>query len=144
MSKALRKTEALLREMVAVTLRNDLTRNQRTALETCITVHMHQKVWCAGPEPQLVSHPTCQHFESLASISCEILGTTLHAGPFENLMQEATEELVKKKIRDPSDFEWLKQSRFHWRADRDTVVTSICDVDFEYSYEYLGAQRPAS
>ena len=43
MSKALRKTEALLREMVAVTLRNDLTRNQRTALETCITVHMHQK-----------------------------------------------------------------------------------------------------
>jgi dynein heavy chain len=44
MSKALRKTEALLREMVAVTLRNDLTRNQRTALETCITVHMHQKV----------------------------------------------------------------------------------------------------
>jgi dynein heavy chain len=47
---------------------------------------------------------------------------------------------VKKKIRDPSDFEWLKQSRFHWRADRDTVVTSICDVDFEYSYEYLGVQ----
>ena len=55
--------------------------------------------------------------------------------------QEATEELVKKKIRDPSDFEWLKQSRFHWRADRDTVVTSICDVDFEYSYEYLGATQ---
>ena len=44
MSKALRKSEAVLREMVAVTLRSDLTRNQRTALETCITVHMHQKV----------------------------------------------------------------------------------------------------
>ena len=49
MTKALRKTEALLREMVAVTLRTDLTRNQRTNLETCITVHMHQKV---GPVPQ--------------------------------------------------------------------------------------------
>ena len=51
---------------------------------------------------------------------------------------------MKKKIRDPSDFEWLKQSRFHWRTDRDTVVTSICDVDFEYSYEYLGTQRCAT
>lgn len=46
---------------------------------------------------------------------------------------------MRKKIRDPSDFEWLKQSRFHWREDRDTVITSICDVDFEYSFEYLGA-----
>ena len=55
-------------------------------------------------------------------------------------MQEVTEELVRKKIRDPSDFEWLKQSRFHWREDRDTVITSICDVDFEYSFEYLGAK----
>ena len=44
LNKALRKTEALLRDMVAMTLRNDLTRNQRTALETCITIHMHQKV----------------------------------------------------------------------------------------------------
>ena len=25
-----------------------------------------------------------------------------------------------------------------WRPDRDTVIVSICDVDFEYSYEYLG------
>jgi dynein heavy chain len=49
------------------------------------------------------------------------------------------EELVKKKIRDASDFEWLKQARFYWRDDRDTVIISICDVDFEYSFEYLGA-----
>lgn len=32
-----------LRDMVAITLRTDLTRIQRTNLETCITVHMHQK-----------------------------------------------------------------------------------------------------
>ena len=43
MGKALKKQEALLRDMVALTLRPDLTRNQRTSLETCITVHMHQK-----------------------------------------------------------------------------------------------------
>jgi hypothetical protein len=43
MGKALRKAEALLRDMVGLTLRADLTRIQRTNLETCITVHMHQK-----------------------------------------------------------------------------------------------------
>ena len=50
------------------------------------------------------------------------------------------EELVRKKIRDPTDFEWLKQCRFYWRDERDTVIITICDVDFEYSFEYLGAR----
>ena len=48
---------------------------------------------------------------------------------------------MRKKIRDPTDFEWLKQCRFYWRNDRNTVLISICDVDFEYSFEYLGAQK---
>ena len=43
MTKAMKKSDALLKEMVALTLRPDLTRNQRTNLETCVTVHMHQK-----------------------------------------------------------------------------------------------------
>ena len=51
----------------------------------------------------------------------------------------AAEDLVRKKIRDHTDFEWLKQCRFYWREDRQTVVISICDVDFDYSFEYLGA-----
>jgi hypothetical protein len=51
---------------------------------------------------------------------------------------QASEDLARKKVRDPASFEWLKQCRFAWREDRDTVVISICDVDFEYSYEYLG------
>ncbi|KAK9794950.1 hypothetical protein WJX73_010224 [Symbiochloris irregularis] len=97
MNRALKKSDAILKEMVALTLRSDLTRNMRTSLETCITVHMHQK--------------------------------------------ESTEDLVKKKIRDPTDFEWLKQCRFYWREDRDTVVISICDVDFDYSFEYLGVKE---
>lgn len=48
------------------------------------------------------------------------------------------EELVRKKVKEPSDFEWLKQCRFYWREDKQTVIISICDVDFEYSFEYLG------
>ncbi len=61
---------------VMITVKPDLTRIQRTNLETCITVHMHQK--------------------------------------------ESTEDLIKKKVRDPTDFEWLKQVRgtavwsLHW------------------------------
>ena len=43
MNRALKKSEAILREMVSLTLRSDLTRIQRTNLETCVTVHMHQK-----------------------------------------------------------------------------------------------------
>jgi hypothetical protein len=43
MGRNLKKTDALLRDMVMITLRTDLTRIQRTNLETCITVHMHQK-----------------------------------------------------------------------------------------------------
>ncbi len=48
------------------------------------------------------------------------------------------EELVLKKVKDISDFEWLKQCRFYWHDDKDTVIISICDRDFEYSFEYLG------
>lgn len=43
MTKNMKKTEAILREMVMITLRSELTKIQRTNLETCITIHMHQK-----------------------------------------------------------------------------------------------------
>lgn len=49
--------------------------------------------------------------------------------------------LTSLQVRDPTDFEWLKQVRFYWRDDKDTTIISICDVDFEYSYEYLGVKE---
>ena len=33
------------------------------------------------------------------------------------------------------------QVRFYWREDRSTVIISICDVDFQYSFEYLGVKE---
>lgn len=33
------------------------------------------------------------------------------------------------------------QARFYWREDRNTVIISICDVDFQYSFEYLGVKE---
>ena len=41
--RAAKKADATLRALVDATLRSDLTRNQRISLETCITMHMHQK-----------------------------------------------------------------------------------------------------
>lgn len=51
---------------------------------------------------------------------------------------QALDALVRGKVKDPDDFEWQRQVRFYWHDTKQTVQVSICDVDFEYSYEYLG------
>ena len=97
MLKAFKKQETLLKEMIVITTRPDLDKNDRKNLETVITVHVHQR--------------------------------------------DTSEELLKKRVKDPADFEWMKQCRFYWRNELNTVIISICDVDFEYSYEYLGVKE---
>ena len=57
--------------------------------------------------------------------------------PFTSLPQ-ALDDLVRSKVKDPYDFEWQKQARFYWHEEKKTVQVSICDVDFEYCFEYLG------
>ena len=53
----------------------------------------------------------------------------------------------ERKQLDSGDFEWLKQARFYWRNDaRDlhgnaACVVSICDIDFQYNFEYLGCKE---
>lgn len=42
------------------------------------------------------------------------------------------------KIKMPSDFEWLKQARFHYLFDDDMCIVKITDVDFIYQNEFLG------
>lgn len=45
------------------------------------------------------------------------------------------------QIRDPSDFEWLKQCRCYWRQEQGEVSIAITDVSFAYSHEYLGVKE---
>ena len=57
---------------------------------------------------------------------------------------EISQFIAKAKnppIRDPQDFEWLKQARFYWNYEKDACIISICDVDFEYNDEYLGCKE---
>ena len=55
--------------------------------------------------------------------------------------KDICEELVSRRVRDPGDFDWQKQARFYWRYEKDTCVISICDVDFDYCYEFLGCKE---
>ena len=91
-----KKALAVLNELIAMTV-TDLSKLDRTNVETLITIQVHQKDIC--------------------------------------------EELVKKKVRETGDFEWQRQARFYWRDEKDTTVISICDVFFDYCYEYLGCKE---
>ena len=61
----------------------------------------------------------------------------------------------ERKINGVEAFEWQKQTRFYWHAegeresevkldpagDKGDCVVSVCDIDFSYSYEYLGCKE---
>jgi dynein heavy chain len=47
----------------------------------------------------------------------------------------------QNKIKDNNDFEWQKNTRCKLRADDNDIQVSVTDVDFTYSYEYLGAKE---
>jgi dynein heavy chain len=50
--------------------------------------------------------------------------------------------LVKSdKIKDEHDFDWLKNTRCYWKVEEATVGVSVTDVEFIYSYEFLGAKE---
>jgi dynein heavy chain len=65
--------------------------------------------------------------------------------------RDVFEGLVKSNIKHTVDFEWLKQARlvsrpddantvhrFYFKADLETMVIAITDVNFNYQNEYLG------
>lgn len=96
MTGTLRRINGLLSTLVAITTQ-DLSKRQRTSIETLVTIHVHQR--------------------------------------------DVFEELVGAKVRSAGDFDWLKQTRFYWNVDLDTCKIQVTDIDFFYSYEYLGVNE---
>lgn len=51
-------------------------------------------------------------------------------------------QLVKgDKLKDEHDFDWLKNTRCYWKVEEATVAVSVTDVEFIYSYEFLGVKE---
>ncbi|CAD7937234.1 unnamed protein product [Amoebophrya sp. A120] len=93
----------------------------------------------------------CQMMQDLVGICLTDLGSTMNRTKFETLVtvhvhqkdlyQEVWKKVKEHKVKDENDFEWLKQTRLYWKADMEHVRISIADVDFTYSYEYLGCKE---
>jgi len=111
-------------------------KTKKTAMKECYTktsdILAEISSWCLN---DLGSKLNRVKIESLVTIQ-------VHQ---RDVIAELAELHKLKKISDPQDFAWQKQSRFQWRpedkdptSDKGSLVISITDVDFQNSYEYLG------
>eukprot|EP01063_Lacrimia_lanifica_P013617 TRINITY_DN20252_c0_g1_i1.p1 TRINITY_DN20252_c0_g1~~TRINITY_DN20252_c0_g1_i1.p1 ORF type:complete len:4669 (+),score=1741.83 TRINITY_DN20252_c0_g1_i1:139-14145(+) len=60
-----------------------------------------------------------------------LIMTEIHQFDFMIAMQRQL-----KKVRSIGDFEWVRQTRYYWRSERDTAMATTIDVDFDYGFEY--------
>jgi len=92
-----------------------------------------------------------QMLSDLVALCLTDLGSKMNRTKFETLVtvhvhqkdlfQDVWKMVKQGLVKDQNDFEWLKQTRCYWKTDQDHAVVSIADVDFVYSYEYLGCKE---
>jgi dynein heavy chain len=52
--------------------------------------------------------------------------------------RDIVQDLINARITSPSDFEWMKQMRYYWDAETDSLTVRMTSTTFNYGYEYLG------
>ncbi|GAW80117.1 dynein heavy chain [Plasmodium gonderi] len=87
----------------------------------------------------------------LVNICLSDLGTKLNRTKYETLVtihvhqrdlfNEISAKIKEYKIKTSTDFDWLKQTRIYYKVEKNIILISISDVDFTYSYEYLGIKE---
>ncbi|VUZ94664.1 dynein heavy chain, putative [Plasmodium vivax] len=87
----------------------------------------------------------------LVNICLSDLGTKLNRTKYETLVtihvhqrdlfNEISTKIKEYKIKTCTDFDWLKQTRIYYKVEKNVILISISDVDFVYSYEYLGIKE---
>jgi dynein heavy chain, axonemal len=58
-----------------------------------------------------------------------------------DLYDDIVLDVKGNRIKDATDFDWMKNTRIYWKMDEEHVGISITDVEFIYSYEFLGAKE---
>lgn len=77
--------------------------------------------------------------DSLQRCKIETL-VTIHVHQVD-VFKEIGDLCRNNKIKDANDFEWQKNTRCKYRTDDGHIQVSVTDVDFVYSYEFLGAKE---
>jgi dynein heavy chain len=65
---------------------------------------------------------------------------TIHVRQMQ-LFKEIKELVKDHKLKDSQDFEWTKNTRVAYRNEEQHIIVSVTDVDFTYSYEFLGVKE---
>ncbi|KAG8234154.1 hypothetical protein J437_LFUL014944 [Ladona fulva] len=68
----------------------------------------------------------------LRAVLCALITIDVHARDIITIM-------VENKVTSSLSFEWLKQLRYYWDEDEETVFVKMSSSVYEYGYEYLGA-----
>lgn len=58
-----------------------------------------------------------------------------------DIFNQVQEDAKANKLQNSNDFDWSKNTRICWNNEKDQICISVTDVEFIYSYEFLGAKE---
>eukprot|EP00002_Diphylleia_rotans_P028875 TRINITY_DN5840_c0_g1_i3.p1 TRINITY_DN5840_c0_g1~~TRINITY_DN5840_c0_g1_i3.p1 ORF type:complete len:4482 (-),score=987.95 TRINITY_DN5840_c0_g1_i3:157-13602(-) len=55
--------------------------------------------------------------------------------------RDCFDELIRKRVKEPTEFDWIKQFRMTWKMELDRLEAHILDQEIPYCYEYIGCRE---